>query len=101
MANLRGLMAGARTKPTALSTGAQNEAPLAAGTWWASMVTAITKGLNAMQTGTPSLACGACQDSTSWRSERESVKDHLLSWLGWYPWECRKCRTRYYSRRRG
>ncbi len=45
-------------------------------------------------------ACGGCQDATSWRAERQGFQDQMMSWLGWYPWECRKCRTRFYFRRR-
>ena len=46
------------------------------------------------------VACRDCQDTGSWRSERQSLQDHMMSCFGWYPWECRKCRTRFYARRR-
>jgi hypothetical protein len=59
------------------------------------------KDMNRMQAERAGLACGTCQNAASWRSERQSFKDNLLSLLGWYPWECRKCRTRFYFRRRG
>lgn len=59
------------------------------------------QNLRSMQTVQGNVTCRACQDAASWRSERQSFKDHLFSWLGWYPWECRKCRSRFYHRRRG
>ena len=33
------------------------------------------------------------------RSHRIGFRDHMLGWLGWYPWRCYLCGTHYYLRR--
>jgi len=34
------------------------------------------------------------------RVARRRWSDHLLRWLGWYPWQCKRCQTRSYFRAR-
>ncbi len=33
------------------------------------------------------------------RSHRRGWREHVISWLGWYPWRCSRCRTRLYLRK--
>ena len=41
----------------------------------------------------------AC-DGAWQRVARRRWRDHLLSWLGWYPWQCTQCHVLAYYRRR-
>jgi hypothetical protein len=34
------------------------------------------------------------------RSAQNSRVEHVMSWLGWYPWQCSLCQTRFYVRRK-
>ena len=33
------------------------------------------------------------------RCHRNGWWEHVLSWLGWYPWRCGRCQNRFYVRR--
>src|SRR5262249_58085866 len=44
--------------------------------------------------------CSAC-NRLCVRSHRNGWLEHLMSWLGWYPWECYFCQTRFFARRKG
>ena len=53
------------------------------------MLTAFTDRLIAPRTK-PSCQC-------DWhRVARKRWQDHVLSYIGWYPWQCERCLTRSY-----
>lgn len=42
--------------------------------------------------------CAAC-NRLCVRSHRDGWLEHLISWLGLYPWECYYCQLRFFVRR--
>ncbi len=45
------------------------------------------------------IKCPYCYRPGARRSQRRGVIDNFLAWLGWYPFRCRCCDRRFFSRR--
>jgi|SRR5450432_70353 hypothetical protein len=44
------------------------------------------------------MICPICKKTEVRRSHRQTVADHLLAFLGVYPWRCQSCQSRFHSR---
>jgi C4-type Zn-finger protein len=42
--------------------------------------------------------CPVCKSNDARRSRRQGAADYFFSIFGLYPWRCKKCETRFYSR---
>ena len=65
---------------------------------YATVASPLDEHIASSKRKTNTIEVQACMSLYVATCDRQRWSDHLLGSLGWYPWQCKRCRTRSYFR---